>query len=101
MPLLQRQRSLRYRRQWAERNRGHFPGANSGHEFRQHGSSEYRKSEHHGQLSGHLHFRRTNCAGGNAPGCLVTVLVTYVYDPFTVLPLGVTLSSTSQGIITF
>jgi len=37
----------------------------------------------------------------NAPGGSVNVLVQYAYDPWTVLPLGVTLSATSRGIITF
>lgn len=37
----------------------------------------------------------------NSPGSRVIVRVTYRYDPFTVLPLGVNLSSTTQGIITF
>jgi Flp pilus assembly protein TadG len=44
---------------------------------------------------------RTDCAGSTSPGCLVTVSVSYPYDPFVVLPLHVTLSSTTQGIITF
>ena len=36
-----------------------------------------------------------------APGSTVSVTVTYPYDPFTILPLTVTLGSTSQGVITF
>lgn len=36
-----------------------------------------------------------------SPGSTVSVTVTYPYDPFTVLPLTVTLGSTSEGIITF
>jgi Flp pilus assembly protein TadG len=42
---------------------------------------------------------RANCAGGTNPGCLVSVVVQYPYDPFTALPVGVNLSSTSKGII--
>jgi Flp pilus assembly protein TadG len=38
----------------------------------------------------------------NSPGSKVDITVTYVYDPFTsYFPLSVTLSSTSQGIITY
>jgi len=38
----------------------------------------------------------------NTPGSRVQVTASYVYDPFTIIPgLGVTLSSTSQGVITF
>jgi hypothetical protein len=37
----------------------------------------------------------------NTPGSRVKVLVQYAYDPYTVLPLNVNLSATSQGIITF
>ncbi len=37
----------------------------------------------------------------NDPGNPVTVKVVYPYDPFTVLPLGVRLGSTTEGIITF
>jgi Flp pilus assembly protein TadG len=37
----------------------------------------------------------------NTPGSRVVVQVTYRYDPFTVLPLGVSLSATTQGIITY
>jgi hypothetical protein len=40
-------------------------------------------------------------AGTNGPGSLVKVSVIYTYDPFTVLPFGVNLSSTTQGIITY
>jgi Flp pilus assembly protein TadG len=39
--------------------------------------------------------------GNNAAGSHVAVLVQYAYDPWTVLPLNVTLSATSQGIIAF
>ena len=39
--------------------------------------------------------------GGNAAGSHVSVLVQYAYDPWTVLPLNVTLSATSQGIVVF
>jgi Flp pilus assembly protein TadG len=38
---------------------------------------------------------------GNTRGSLVTVSVSYFYDPFTVLPLHITLRSTTQGIIVF
>lgn len=38
---------------------------------------------------------------GNKTGSLVIVTVSYTYDPFTVLPLAVNLSSTSRGIIVF
>jgi Flp pilus assembly protein TadG len=37
----------------------------------------------------------------NTTGSRVNVLVQYAYDPYTVLPLHVTLSATSQGVITF
>src|SRR5260370_20154424 len=37
--------------------------------------------------------------GTNTTASQVKVLVQYVYDPWTVLPLGVTLSATSEGII--
>jgi Flp pilus assembly protein TadG len=38
----------------------------------------------------------------NAPGQLVSVTVKYPYDPLTTwLPLGVTLGSTSEGVIVF
>jgi len=41
-------------------------------------------------------------SGGNTPGSLVTVTVTYPYHPFTtVLPLNVNITSTTQGIIVF
>jgi Flp pilus assembly protein TadG len=37
-----------------------------------------------------------------APGCRVTVSVSYPYDPFTsYFPISVSLGSTSQGVITF
>lgn len=39
--------------------------------------------------------------GTSDPGNPVTVTVVYPYDPFTVLPLGVRLGSTTQGVITF
>jgi Flp pilus assembly protein TadG len=39
--------------------------------------------------------------GSNDTGDHVKVVVQYAYDPWTVLPLNVTLSATSQGIITF
>jgi Flp pilus assembly protein TadG len=38
---------------------------------------------------------------GNSQGSLVIVTVSYPFDPFTALPLGVTLRSTSRGIIVF
>jgi Flp pilus assembly protein TadG len=38
---------------------------------------------------------------GNSPGSLVIVTVSYPYDAFTLLPLGVSLRSTSRGIIVF
>lgn len=38
---------------------------------------------------------------GGTPGTPVTVTVQYPYDPLTFIPLGVTLSSTSQGVIVF
>jgi Flp pilus assembly protein TadG len=37
----------------------------------------------------------------NTTGSRVNVLVQYAYDPYTLLPLKVTLSATSQGVITF
>lgn len=37
----------------------------------------------------------------NTQGSLVKVRVIYTYDPFTVLPLGVKLRSTTQGIVVF
>lgn len=37
----------------------------------------------------------------NAPRNRVNVTVTYPYDPFTVLPLSITLGSTDQGVITY
>lgn len=39
--------------------------------------------------------------GTNSVGSRVTVAVQYNFDPFTILPLGTTLSATSQGVITF
>jgi Flp pilus assembly protein TadG len=39
--------------------------------------------------------------GLNTPGSRVTVQVRYPYDPFTVLPLEVTLGSETTGVITF
>ncbi len=49
------------------------------------------------------------CAPDNHPGSRVTVTVSYPYDPFTMIPIGsvssalgaVTLSASSQGVITF
>jgi len=38
---------------------------------------------------------------GNSPGSTVNVTVTYRYDPFTGLPLGVTLGSNTSGVIAF
>jgi Flp pilus assembly protein TadG len=38
---------------------------------------------------------------GNSRGSAVVVTVTYLYDPFTFLPLTVTLRSSSRGIIVF
>lgn len=38
---------------------------------------------------------------GNKRGSLVIVTVTYPYDPFTFLPLTVTLRSSTRGIIVF
>lgn len=40
-------------------------------------------------------------SSSNAPGTLVSVRVVYPYDPFTVLPLSVNLSSVSEGVVTF
>ncbi len=40
-------------------------------------------------------------AGLNAPGSRVAVRVVYPYDPFTLLPLGVGLGTTTTGVITF
>src|SRR5262245_36694356 len=39
--------------------------------------------------------------GNNLVGSHVKVVVQYAYDPYVVLPLGVTLSATSQGMINF
>jgi Flp pilus assembly protein TadG len=39
--------------------------------------------------------------GNNSPGSRVSVNASYPYDPFTALPLTVTLSSLSEGVITF
>jgi Flp pilus assembly protein TadG len=40
--------------------------------------------------------------GGNTPGSLVTITVTFPYHPFTtILPLNLNLTSTTQGIIVF
>ena len=39
--------------------------------------------------------------GNNGTGSRVRVTVTYPYDPFTFLPLGVNLSTTAEGIICF
>jgi len=39
--------------------------------------------------------------GLNSPGSRVRVTVVFPYDPFTVLPLGVRLGTTTEGIITF
>jgi Flp pilus assembly protein TadG len=36
----------------------------------------------------------------NTPGSHVTVRVTYPYDPFVVLPLGITMGSQTTGVIT-
>lgn len=40
-------------------------------------------------------------SGCNAPGCRVTVTVSYPYDPFTIFPISINLAATSQGVITF
>jgi Flp pilus assembly protein TadG len=40
-------------------------------------------------------------SGDNKSGSLVKVTVTYRYDPFVVLPLGVNMTSATQGIIVF
>ena len=37
----------------------------------------------------------------NKPGSLVKVTVKYLYDPFVALPLGVNMTSATQGIIVF
>lgn len=39
--------------------------------------------------------------GNNAPGSRIRITIGYPYDPFTVLPLGVNLGSTSEGVISF
>jgi Flp pilus assembly protein TadG len=39
--------------------------------------------------------------GNSDPGSRVVVTLSYPYDPFTVLPLGVDLRSTTEGVITF
>jgi Flp pilus assembly protein TadG len=39
--------------------------------------------------------------GDNATGNSVNVVVQYAYDPWVLLPLGVTLSATSRGVITW
>jgi hypothetical protein len=39
--------------------------------------------------------------GCNSPGCRVRVTIRYNYDPLIILPLGVPLGTTSQGVITF
>jgi Flp pilus assembly protein TadG len=39
--------------------------------------------------------------GTNTPGSRVSVQAGYPYDPFTAVPLGVNLSSVSEGVITF
>ena len=49
-------------------------------------------------------YDRSNCSvcsHDNDPGSKVTVSAVYAYDPFTVLPVSVNLTSGSQGIITF
>ena len=52
--------------------------------------------------TGRLDITVTYPDGGlNSPGSRVSVKVVYPYDPFTVLPLGVTLGTTTQGVITF
>lgn len=43
----------------------------------------------------------TGGAAANAPGSRVRVQVTYPYDPFFVLPLGVQLASLSEAVIVF
>jgi len=37
----------------------------------------------------------------NKPGSLVTVSLSYPYNPFVVLPLNITITSSTQGIIVF
>ena len=49
-----------------------------------------------------LNFPTLTYTPNNQPGSKVDITVTYQYDPFTsYFPLSVTLSSTSQGIITY
>lgn len=43
----------------------------------------------------------TYAGGSNAIGSVVTVTVTYPYDPFTVLPLHVNLTAQAEGRIVF
>jgi Flp pilus assembly protein TadG len=56
--------------------------------------------------AGLLDTNRLNIAvnypdGNSDPGSRVRVTLSYPYDPFTVLPLGVDLRSTTEGVITF
>ena len=48
-------------------------------------------------------YAAMGCAsGGNSPGCPVTVSISYAYQTMvTYYPINVTLSSQSQGVITF
>jgi Flp pilus assembly protein TadG len=48
-----------------------------------------------------LNVAVTYPAGSNAAGLPVVVTVAYPYDPLTVLPLGITLRSTTRGIIVY
>jgi Flp pilus assembly protein TadG len=48
-----------------------------------------------------LNVQVTYPSGSNASGLPVVVTVVYPYDPFTVLPLGVNLRSTTRGIIVY
>lgn len=49
-----------------------------------------------------LNFPTLTYTPNNSPGSKVDITVTYVYDPFTrYFPLSITLSSTSEGIVTY
>jgi Flp pilus assembly protein TadG len=50
---------------------------------------------------GNLTINVTYPDGNNGSGNKVKVVMQYPYDPWVLLPLNVTLSATSQGIITF
>ena len=48
------------------------------------------------------HLQCSTSGLGGAPGTIVKVTVTYAYDPwYNITPYKVTLSSTSQGVITY